>query len=159
MKVHVAVGQHWELSLNSFGARARIRIESIDAGTARAILVASGRPMSVSVRTLSVGNRGAKLLREAGGEAPYEAPSPPARVPRPAREKTASDYRRPLKGPRGVVRGGQLSVLQLKIEKLSMEGYGNAEIGKQIGISGESVAKHRDAIADARALETMRRMG
>lgn len=160
MKLHVSTGQEWEICLNNFGSRVRIRIDSIDGPTAKATILPSGKPMGIQVRTLALGNRGARILRDANGEVAFQPSPPPPRVPRPPRDKTASDHlRRPLKGPRGIVRGGQLSAQQLEIERLSADGYGNTEIGRQLGITADSVSSHRTRIADVRAFEAMKRLG
>ena len=151
----VAVGQIWELTANYTGGRFRFRIDVVCARDAETTVLSTGRKTRVSILTLERRMRGATLVLEADGSVPVEVAS--IHRPRKAVERTASDYIKSAKGPRGLVRGGKLSALQLQIETLLAEGTMTlADIGRRLGISGDSVARHKQAILDVRAFERMR---
>lgn len=154
-RLRVSVGQTWALTAGFMGGRIRVRIDSLDGKFAQATVIPSGRSMRIDVHTLERQHRGATLELEADGTAPYRAPE---RVPRKPVEKTASDFLKTSQ-PRGVVRGGKLSPLQLEIEPLLETGMTMADIGRRYGISGNAVSRHRTVILDVRALERMKESG
>lgn len=151
----VHVGQTWSL-MNLYERRYLLTVERIDGSRVHGRLK-SGKPTSVELKVLVRGHRGAHLVTNADGTA-----APPVYrdgfVPSPEETKTASDYLKPAKAPRGVVKAGEREALALRMKQ---EGKSCREIGAVLGLKVGSVSamlsRAREAAEEARNARAMAR--
>jgi hypothetical protein len=105
MAYSVNVGETWSVLSTHSRKRVefiveRIAKEGTDELRAFGTLVGGGKTVSFTVRAMSKGLRGARLVRHADGHEPYKPP--PDKAPRTAEyTATASDYRK-TKAPKGM---------------------------------------------------------
>ena len=150
----VVVGQTWSI-MNLYERRYLFTVDRIDGARVHGHLK-SGRPSQVELKALVRGRRGAQLIMNADG-----TPAPPMLRDgfRPEKEetKTASDYVKPAKGPRGVVKAGEREALALQMQK---EGKSCREIGVVFGITMGSVSamlsRAREALREEQNLKALR---
>ena len=150
----VLVGQTWSL-MNIYERRYTLAVIRIEGHRVFGRL-AGGKETSVELKGLIRGHRGAHLVTNADG-----TPAPPMRRDgfQQTREetKTASDYVKPAKGPRGVVRANDRAAEALAMKKA---GKSCDEIGAHFKVKPGTVSamlsRAREALEEERNMKAMR---
>jgi hypothetical protein len=150
----VAVGQVWNL-MNLYERRYLLTVTRIEGHRVFGRLK-GGKETSVELKVLVRGHRGAYLVSHADGT-PAERQVQDGFVRTREETKTASDYIKPAKGPRGVVKAGEREALALRMKA---EGKSCREIGAVLGLKMGSVSamlsRAREAREEAKNLAAMK---
>jgi len=151
----VSVGQLWSV-MDAFRPRYTLRVTRIDGGRVQGTL-AGGKLASIDRSVLMRGRRGAYLVEHADGRS---APLPKHYSGSPLKTledtRTASDYVKPLKPPRGMARAGEQ-----QREALAMVESGASfkdvctHFGKDRGTMSAWLLKAREAREDEKNLKAV----